>query len=144
MHRGPPCHVRFLAPRSDRATTLPDDQRPTRVFALRFVLRAHASIRAYVPPAVRTIARGSSVCSRSGEERKMRERERELPLLYRSTWTYFIDVSWVEEVRYERIRRFLEIFFLFKSIKFIGYLEADGGRGGGRFGEFLKNEITRE
>lgn len=74
----------------------------------------------------------------------MRERERELPLLYRSTWTYFIDVSWVEEVRYERIRRFLEIFFLFKSIKFIGYLEADGGRGGGRFGEFLKNEITRE
>lgn len=33
---------------------------------------------------------------------------------------------------------------LFKSIKFIGYLEADGGRGGGRFGEFLKNEITRE
>lgn len=42
----------------------------------------------------------------------MRERERELPLLYRSTWTYFIDVSWVEEVRYERIRRFLEIFFL--------------------------------
>lgn len=33
---------------------------------------------------------------------------------------------------------------LFKSIKFIGYLEADDGGEGVRFGEFLKNEITRE
>lgn len=62
---------------------------------------AHASIRAYV-----TIARGTSVCSRSGEERRG-ERKRELPLLHRSASGNILYrcVVGVYERGYERIRR---------------------------------------